>query len=502
MDQLPAFDEIYVISDIHMGGRPGFQIFKHVERLGRLITHLGTVRPEGQVGLVLNGDVIDSLAEDINGYVATRDAGAMMNDIYQNFLAVWKGLADFIRQPKRRLVFVTGNHDIELALSAVEQSIRQHLASDDLALNGAITFATRGAGYACRVGNAKVFCTHGNEVDDWNVVNYDKLGQLGNALNAGRDIDHRKWDPNAGTRLVVDVMNKVKVRYPFVDLLKPETRIVVPILLVLAPDLIRYIDAKSVFGVAWEKIKGKFVTDGLLGAGDEDTHVMHDPQRAADLALGELLGGELQQLVAGTGAAANAEDLLLEAETLVRGGEVTAVLSDNGETLGWFEMAIDRLRGVSQVDALRKALLDWLEGDETFNIDNRDDTFKLITARVAPDIDFVVTGHTHLERAIRIDKHADRFYYNCGTWIRLMRFTKRLLEDAEAFAGVMDVLQGGSMATLDNAKVGTDPLLLDRSATVRIAADNGAVVGQLLRVSDGPQQSVKLEPVPGTEFVK
>ena len=502
MENLPVFDEIYVVSDIHMGGRPGFQVFKHAERLGRLIEHLGTVRSDGTVGLVLNGDVIDSLAEDLKGYVATEDAGEMMKRIYENFSPVWEGLASFIRQPSRRLVFVTGNHDIELALPGVEQSIRQHIAGDDPALSGVITFATRGAGYACRVGSARVFCTHGNEVDNWNVVNYDKLGQLGNALNAGRDIELGKWEPNAGTRLVVDLMNKVKKNYPFVDLLKPETKIVVPILLVLEPGLARHIDAKSVFGIAWDKLKGNFVTSGLLGAATESDNAIRDPRAAADVALKELLGGELREFVGTAQSVESAEDMLLEAETVMRGGEVPKLSQKGDETLGWFGMAVDRLRGVNKSDALRKALLDWLEGDDTFDTNKRDDTFDLIVKRVASNVDFVVTGHTHLERALPIDVDGDRFYYNCGTWIRLIQFTQKLLDNKEAFARVMAVLKGGSMNDLDTAMVGDDPLVLDRTATVRIAKEADTVVGQLLRVGDGPQGSVTLKLIPDTEFRK
>ena len=139
MSSQPTFDEIYVISDIHMGGAPGFQILRQVDRLGRFITHLASVRSEERVALVLNGDVIDSLAEDIGGrYVATRDAASMMERIYKNFEPVWNGLETFVRTPGRHLVIVTGNHDIEFALPEVEHSVRQRLAGDDPSWNGAI----------------------------------------------------------------------------------------------------------------------------------------------------------------------------------------------------------------------------------------------------------------------------------------------------------------------------------------------------------------------------
>ena len=79
---LPELDELYVVSDIHMGGAPGFQILREGPRLGKLITKLATTRPGERVGLVLNGDVIDSLAEDIDGYIAMDDADRMMARLY------------------------------------------------------------------------------------------------------------------------------------------------------------------------------------------------------------------------------------------------------------------------------------------------------------------------------------------------------------------------------------------------------------------------------------
>ena len=500
MDSLPVFDEVYVISDIHMGGRPGFQILRHGDRLGRFIEHLGSVRPDERVALVLNGDVIDSLAEEIHGYVATREAVSMMERIYQSFAPVWEGLASFIRRPRRHLVWVTGNHDIELSLPEVEHSIRRRIAGDDPSLNGALTFATKGAGYACYVGDKRVFCTHGNEVDDWNVVDYGRLGELGNALNAGRDIDHCKWSPNAGTRLVVDVMNRVKQRYPFVDLLKPETKVVVPILLVLDPGLARHIDAESAFGVAWGKIKGRFVTRGLLGAEDEDPSAVRDPIDAAELALDELLGAHLHGVVAGGGAGADPDALLLEAEAVVRGEPPAARISEHEGTLGWFGMAVDRLRGVDKVEALRNALLDWLEKDESFDIRNRDETFERITPRVDPKVDIIVTGHTHLERAIPLGDR--RWYYNCGTWIRLIRFTEAMLQSREKFETVMAALEQGSMQALDDAKLEGQPLVLDHAAAVRIAKEPQGVRAELLRVRDDANNGIVLDPVPNTEFRK
>src|SRR5580765_2247035 len=98
---LPELDELYVVSDIHMGGDSGFQILRDGPRLGNLITKLAGIQPGRRVGLVLNGDVIDSLAEDIDGYIAMEDADQMMARLYRNatFEPVWEGLGAFVRQP-------------------------------------------------------------------------------------------------------------------------------------------------------------------------------------------------------------------------------------------------------------------------------------------------------------------------------------------------------------------------------------------------------------------
>src|SRR5262249_2337511 len=105
-------------------------------RLASFIRFLKTSRPGDDVALVLNGDIIDSLAEDsVPGYVAAdvETALRMMDRIYADpaFAPVWGVLAEFVRTDKRHLIIVVGNHDIELALTPVEASLRKRLAGGD-----------------------------------------------------------------------------------------------------------------------------------------------------------------------------------------------------------------------------------------------------------------------------------------------------------------------------------------------------------------------------------
>ncbi|MDQ3582756.1 MAG: hypothetical protein M3495_14620 [Pseudomonadota bacterium] len=39
---LPTFDEVHVISDIHMGGKPGFQILRETSRLANFVRWVAT----------------------------------------------------------------------------------------------------------------------------------------------------------------------------------------------------------------------------------------------------------------------------------------------------------------------------------------------------------------------------------------------------------------------------------------------------------------------------
>src|SRR5207249_4703470 len=97
------------------------------------------------------------------------------------------------------------------------------LAGDDLLARARIEFSTAGAGYACSVGGARVYCIHGNEVDAWNYNRYEDLAKVSRRLNAGQSIEQSDWKPNAGTKMVKEVMNEVKRKYAWIDLLKPET---------------------------------------------------------------------------------------------------------------------------------------------------------------------------------------------------------------------------------------------------------------------------------------
>jgi UDP-2,3-diacylglucosamine pyrophosphatase LpxH len=474
MSDLPSFDEVHAISDLHMGGKIGFQILRETDRLANFIRRLGKERPEGSVALVLNGDVFDTLAEDVIGYVAVDDARAtverIMND--PSFVPIWNALADFVKLPGRTLVIVIGNHDIEIAFPPVQRLVVSRLAGDDLAARARIEFSTAGAGYTCTVAGARVFCIHGNEVDAWNYNRYEDLAKVSRRMNAGLSLTQEEWTPNAGTRMVKEVMNKVKQTYRWIDLLKPETSAAVGTLIVLDPSQAKKIN--QLFGIVGERSQGGAQVDARLSA---EGFQPPDPAAKPALTLEQMLGPAMKQ-----GMGAGVDDMLLAAEENFSKPRTPAAQADG--TLGTGQLIWDRLTGwltgVSKAEALRRALSDWLEKDKSFVYSDPDDTFKQVSAVVGPDIDFIVTGHTHLERAI--DMGYGRYYFNCGTWIRLLQFTPAMLKDAQSFDEVFKVLTDGRMKAIDDARFGGVPFVMERTSAVSIVEQVGRAVGSLTHI--------------------
>lgn len=490
MSEFPAYDEVHVISDIHMGGKPGFQILGKTARLANYIRWVAAQRPGGRVALVLNGDVFDTLAEDIRGYVAVDEATATLTRIMNDpsFSGIWDALADFVKTKGRTLVIVIGNHDIEVSFPPVQRLIQSRLAGEDLDARARIEFSTTGAGYTCLVGNTRVFCTHGNEVDAWNYNRYEDLARVARRLNAGLTLDPKEWYPNAGTRMVKEVMNDVKRRYAWIDLLKPETSAAVGTLVVLDPSQV--VKINNLLSILGERQKGSKQVDQRLSAeGFRPREETGAPAVTVDQLLGPNVAAGLR--FGASPSTRNADDMLLAAEKNFR--HRGAPVTPPNQTLGTGGLIWDRLtgwiNGVGKDEALRRALKDWLAEDKTFDITNQDDTYKQVTASVGASTDFIVNGHTHLERAI--DMGGSRYYFNCGTWIRLMRFTEAMLKDTASFKPVYEVLTDGTMAAIDNAMFGGEPFVLDQTSAVSITLEDGKTVGRLTHVegdgSDAPK---------------
>jgi UDP-2,3-diacylglucosamine pyrophosphatase LpxH len=157
-DQLPDDTLLVFLSDTHIGGTAGSDIFQSAAELTLLVEDLD--RHQGPVELVLAGDFLDLLRmEDALG---TRDrvAATIGRPEYQELFAA---LRAFAGGPGHRVVYLVGNHDAEVWWNPrIQRSLHQAGLVDVFGLSYA-------AGFGSHPGQL-VYCEHGNQFDPSNTL--------------------------------------------------------------------------------------------------------------------------------------------------------------------------------------------------------------------------------------------------------------------------------------------------------------------------------------------
>lgn len=386
---------LFVISDLHLGGAEGFQMCPAAgrARLARFIDWVTAQKRDGaEIHLVLNGDIVDFLAEeDEAGFTAfvvdEKKARRKLTRIAEECELVLAALRRFTATGNR-LTLLIGNHDIELSLPAV----RRHFLG--LLGEGRIEYLYDNEAFAV----GPVLIEHGNRYDGWNMVNHGELRQIRSRLSRGEKPGAFAAQP--GSELVARVMNPVKKKFAFVDLLKPEGGAVVPILAVLDPGLWQEAGiAMRESAAAW--YRGRFSEEGL-------------PDRADYVAAEKTSKAQIRPLPEYLRTVLDEADKAA-ADALPRGGQV-------GQT-----------KDVA-VALLLKKFRDWRRrADVTFGIEHEDEAYLKPARELAKRFRVVVFGHTHLAK--RIDLGGGALYLNTGTWADVMRIPAAVYEGDEA-AGV------------------------------------------------------------------
>jgi UDP-2,3-diacylglucosamine pyrophosphatase LpxH len=460
-------DQLYVISDLHLGGAPGFQIFGSSVELAWLIRHLADLDPAQELALVINGDFIDFLAEAPATYFDPFGAVRKLERIAGDpaFKAVFDAFPYFLGKARRRLIVNLGNHDLELALPWVRQRLAAMLTGGKEEAHARLHMVFDGSGVLCEVGTKSVLCLHGNEVDRWNPADFEKIRQIGRDAQLGRNIE--PWVPNAGTQMVIDVMNRVKMEYPFVDLLKPEGAGMVPTLAACAPQLVADWERGSrLAGVGMSRLwAGVFKPDGMLG-------VMDEPDQAMPRLIDPLTASRAR-----SHAEQQAKEIMRLVETQIRENvDPMDLVAGGDQQLGLIDAARNWFRDEPAHEVLREAL-EFLDKDRSFDLGDRDETAKLLDAEVSAMVDFTVAGHTHLERSL-IRSNGGKCYFNCGTWARLIRIDPSVRGDKERFRQLFEVLKDGRMEQLD-AHPG---LVIKPCSVVAICKEGSAAIGEVRHV--------------------
>jgi hypothetical protein len=155
-DQLPDDTLLVFLSDTHIGGAAGSDIFESAAELTQLLEDLG--RHRGPVELVLAGDFLDVLR--MEGADGDRVAVTITRPDYRELFAA---LRAFAQGPGHRVVYVVGNHDTELWWNpATQRLLREAGLVDVFGLSYAASFQS--------LPEQLVYCEHGNQFDPANTV--------------------------------------------------------------------------------------------------------------------------------------------------------------------------------------------------------------------------------------------------------------------------------------------------------------------------------------------
>ena len=393
---------IFVISDLHLGGapaqdgKPSFQMCSPAgqTRLAEFIRYVADQRSPGcDVHLVINGDIVDFLAEKEFAAFTAQDAvaGKKLSSIFERTDEVWKNLEAFVGAGCR-LTLLLGNHDIELSLPTPRRILLERLGP------GRIEFIYDNQAFV----DGSVLIEHGNRYDSWNVIAHDQLREVRSAMSRGEAPP--LFESPAGSRLVINVMNKIKAKFPFVDLLKPEDAGLLPLLAVLDP---------SSFGEA----------KNAITLWRQQSHVEFD-ERGVPI--------DVQNIASGT---SNEDEELIDlANTLYTEqlGDIS-VVDDLKNVFELWQLARSTKDKEAQLKKLYVALRARAESTwQTFDV-NRETQQFIKPAQAAAERGFkvIVFGHTHLVKRVSLGAQSG-MYLNSGTWADLMQVPNAVLEGNEA----------------------------------------------------------------------
>ncbi len=393
---------LYVISDLHLGGEPGpndspgFRMLTTFgqKRLSQFVSWVGKQpSSECRVNLVINGDFVDFLAEKEFAAFTMGDEAACMKltNVMRRTAAFWDNLRAAV-SAGLRLTILLGNHDIELSLPGPRRLLHEYLGF------GGVDFVYDNQAFVA----GPVLIEHGNRYDNWNAVRHDQLREVRSSLS--RREQPPEFTAPPGSQLVQQIMNPLKTRFPFIDLLKPEDAGAVPMLAALDPSSMRAIPKLAL--LARQSAGVRFDDNGRP---TDPSNIAEDPETKKER--------ELLQLSANIAAGGDAQ--------------LVSVAGRIGDLWERLRDAASQTAKEAEFDLLYKAIRAHVEAHrQNFDVNRENETY-LRAARAAVRRGFrvVVFGHTHAVK--RVSLGGDSIYLNTGTWADLMRFPEAVLSGKE-----------------------------------------------------------------------
>jgi UDP-2,3-diacylglucosamine pyrophosphatase LpxH len=424
-------------------------MFTHPEVLADFIQTISRRPTDGVLTeLVINGDLVDFLAESdeqnstVLSWTPVKEQAAAvraMDTIALRVPNVFESLRDFTGAGNQ-LTVLLGNHDIELSFPEVRGTLERLLSKD----GRNIRFIFDNEAYTP---SPNVLIEHGNRYDRFNQIDHDALRRTRSLLSRKQPIpDELKLEACPGSKLVASVINRIKQTYSFVDLLKPETEAMMPLLLALEPsvadELGRVLAAlhsavsRGMKTRLLPKQRGDIASASvgrvrqgadLLarmtstgGGGSEQSQ--SEKQLSLEGVLRARLGDDFQEFARALG--------IEVATSKPSGGDISSRRLWSGLTTSW---GLARLLGEDRGAKLRDRLpalrlaLQALRRDETF----REDKEPLGPYKDAVEefetygFTLVLFGHTHLPRDTKLNRCR---YMNTGTWADVIRFPNEVID--------------------------------------------------------------------------
>lgn len=374
--------ELFVLSDLHLTVERDTGLFRSDAELTNCLRWI--LKETRDSVLVLAGDVFDFLTPHSGPPVNDFDALChLTRAITASHPEIFDALAELARSPRHRLVIMGGNHDSELIFPAVQETIERSLGARFF--DQSVCWMVHGEAFRLRVGRAVVVVEHGNILDPWNKINYATLQSASSLtsrnFNASALSDVQ---PPPGSRLVLEVVNDLRRSYQWIDTLKPETEVILPLLWHFATGRQR----RKIFNLADDYLSMKvFAWNKKIGN-------LRNPER--------LYKGEK------------------EAENSTRDQAFKE----------WFDAAYQQQRLTLGVERADRRLVEKLRSvsarDTFFELDRPDDSAQYLQPVFESGADLIIHGHTHSAKACVVE---GGMYINTGTWGQLLRLPKSYESD-------------------------------------------------------------------------
>lgn len=436
-----------IVSDLHMGdGKRGDDFVDDRQQFANFV-HQQAQTDEGRRGeieLIINGDLLEFVQVLPERYTlnspdfwcSEEESLAKLDCILAGHPEAFAALAEF-QKPGNIVTIFAGNHDIDLYWTKVQDRLRREAGNVNIEL-GDDTYVRY---------DGRLHISHGHLFPSIDPVNGFKHWR-NPILHMPDDKEAPRLEMCVGTLFVVQFVNLLENKYPFVDNVHPQTELV---RILLREDrwglrTVGWLGARFViqhFGASLSAESRDDIGPELLGAIRGDVFFREKLAGLCRDLLGwhETTEADVLKRFASEEQVAELLDLLLKADpTLTKWTDV-------------LEIAKPAVNSAEEPGGATLMLHD------ASRIDARAECLTIARNKWKALAEIVVLGHTHLPESV---EENGRRYYNPGSWTRYIEdpssLTLRDLEDDNTYPYELNYVRIED----DGGKLRSELLCVDR----------------------------------------